>query len=297
MDVLDQALHSLRRELEDAVAKQTRAERDAFTSDLNQLLRRLRQYSSESEWVNTLVESASRFAGPLAAFEVRRDALHLRGQRQMQLPPDLIIPLASAPAFASCISAKDTLISLRVPSELGRELAENTNGGRARLIPVPNGDRVVAVLFAAEDERLDANALELIAGVASVVLERGGNASLHNQIAGAPPVENIARQAAPLPEWSDLDAKEQTLHLRAQRFSRVAVAEAQLARPEACAAGRTAGDLYLFLQTEIDRARDTYRKQFMVVPSMVDYLHLELVRVLAGGDETLMGAEYSGAMV
>ena len=75
------------------------------------------------------------------------------------------------------------------------------------------------------------------------------------------------------------------------------VAEAQLARPEACAAGRSAGDLYLFLQTEIDRARDSFRKQFMVVPSMVDYLHLELVRVLAEGDETLMGAEYSGAMV
>ena len=188
MDVLDQALHSLRRELEDAVAKQTRVARDVFTSDLNQLLRRLRQYSNENEWVNTLMESTSRFAGPLAAFEVRKDALHLRGQRQLQLPPDLIVPLPSAPAFANCISAKDTLLSLRVASEVGSELARNASGGRARLIPIPNGERIVAVLFAVEDERLDANALELIAGIASVVLERGGKANLQHEIASAPPI-------------------------------------------------------------------------------------------------------------
>ena len=297
MDVLDQAFNSLKRELEDAVGRQARAARDAFTSDLNQLMRRLRQYGSEGEWVNTLVESASRFAGRLAAFEVRKDVLYLRGQRQLQLPPDLAITLTSAPAFANCVSAKDTVISLCTPSEVGLELGADAGVGRARLIPVPNGDRVVAVLFAMDDAKLDPNALELLAGIASLVLERGGNASLHAQIAPAPPVEKIVRDAAPLPDWSDLSPKEQTLHLRAQRFSRVAVAEAQLARPEACAAGRRAGDLYLFLQTEIDRARDTYREQFMTIPSMVDYLHLELVRVLAEEDETLMGAEYSGAMV
>ncbi len=302
MDALEQAFDSLRRELGDAVVSQTRVARNVLTSDLNQSLRRLRQYGSESEWVNTLLESASRFAERLAVFEVRKDSLHLRGQRHMQLPPDLAIPLASAAAFAGCISAKDTLLSLCTVSEVGRELAAEVGVGRVRLIPVPNGDRVVAILFAPEDDKLDANGLELIAGIASIVLERGGNAGLHAQIASAPTVGDIAResstrQTVPWPDWSDLSATDQTLHLRAQRFSRVAVAEAQLARPEACAAGRTAGDLYLFLKVEIDRARDSYRKQFMTIPSMVDYLHLELVRVLAGGDETLMGAEYSGAMV
>ncbi len=301
MDGFEQAFDSLRRELENAVARQTRAARDIFTSDLNQLLRRLREYGSESEWVNTLLEGASRFAGRLAVFEVRKDALYLRGQRRMQLPPGLVISTASAPAFAGCISAKDTLLSLCTASEVGPELAGAGSLGRVRLIPVPNGDRVVAVLFAPEDDKLDANGLELIAGIASIVLERGGNASLHAQITSTPGAgsarESSASRTVPRPDWSDLSATDQTLHLRAQRFSRVAVAEAQLARPEACAAGRTAGDLYMFLKVEIDRARDSYRKQFMTVPSMVDYLHLEIVRALAGGDETLMGAEYSGAMV
>jgi hypothetical protein len=87
------------------------------------------------------------------------------------------------------------------------------------------------------------------------------------------------------------------LHIRAQRFARVSIAELQLARPEACRAGREQNDLYLFLKREIDKARENYRKQFMTVPSMVDYLHLELIQTAAQGDEHKLGADYPGRLI
>jgi hypothetical protein len=87
------------------------------------------------------------------------------------------------------------------------------------------------------------------------------------------------------------------LHVRAQRFARVKVAEMQLARPDACRAGLQQSNLYVFLRHEIDKARETYRKQFMTIPSMVDYLHLELVGTAVGNDEQKLGADYPGQLV
>jgi hypothetical protein len=71
----------------------------------------------------------------------------------------------------------------------------------------------------------------------------------------------------------------------------------QLSRPDACHAGRQQGNLYVFLRQEIDKARDTYRRQFMTIPSIGDYLHIELVRTAAGGDEQKLGADYPGQLV
>jgi len=87
------------------------------------------------------------------------------------------------------------------------------------------------------------------------------------------------------------------LHVRAQLFARGKTAEMQLSRPDACQAGRQQSNFYVFLKREIDSARDTYLKQFMAAPSMVDYLHLELVRTAAGGDEQKLGADYPGQLV
>ena len=100
-----------------------------------------------------------------------------------------------------------------------------------------------------------------------------------------------------LPSWADLSQPQRDLHIRAQRFSRVAVAEMQAAKPEACRAGREQGNLYVFLKNEIDKARINYRRQFMTIPYMVDYLHLELIRVAAEGDELKLGADYPGQLV
>jgi hypothetical protein len=279
---------------------------------LNQLVRRLRQYQTETEWVASILSGAAKFAPQFALFSLQDGQLRLRGQQNLHLSNDFSFPLASVAAFKSAAESKDPVIALRSPGEVGAALSTQGPQDRAHLFPITNGSRVSAILFAPDTGESDTQALELIAGLGSLVLERQANSSLHAQIAPAPRPEphpatapepvapnngrTEARTSA-LPAWADLDEQQRTLHIRAQRFSRVTIAEMQLFRPEACRAGREQANLYIFLKAELDKARDTYRKQFMTVPSMVDYLHLELVNTVAEGDEHKLGADYPGQLV
>ena len=307
MHALDQAWETIRREFDASCAQTARAARYQLTNELNQLLRRFRHYRNESEWISALLDGASRFAQQVAIFSLQNEVFRLRAQSKLDLPQNLEFPLSSAAAFASAVATRDPVVALRTASEVTQELAGTDANERAHLIPVMNGARAVAILFAADQEYMDLNALELIAGLASAVLERQSNAVLHARIAPLPAktesatavrTEAAAPAAKPaLATWADLGEEQRALHIRAQRFSRVAVAEMQLAKPEACRAGREQNNLYLFLQTEIDKARESYRKQFLTIPSMVDYLHLELVNTAAGGDEMKLGAEYPGQLV
>jgi hypothetical protein len=135
----------------------------------------------------------------------------------------------------------------------------------------------------------------------------------------APVVElvNIAPAPAPEPEaapepfpdadhqkkkpvslWETLSSEDQQIHLRAQRFARVQVAEMRLYEADAVQAGRRRGDLYDALRKPIEAARETYREQFFSrCESMVDYLHLELIRTLAHDDPDLCGKDYPGPLV
>ena len=320
MHVLDEALEAFKREFDRACAQAARAARCQLTNELNQSLRRLRHYQHEGEWVSTLLDVGSRFVRQIAVFSLNAGVVSLRGECNLGLPERLSFPLASAGAFASAVETRDPVVSLRTPAEVNEALSVASAQERAHVLPIVNDTRVVALLFAADQEYMDVNALELIAGIASLVLERRANVALHTQIAAPAASWEAARTAAEatsastpasspngaaalsstklgLPAWVDLTEEQRSLHIRAQRFSRVTVAEMQLSRPEACRQGREQASLYTMLRPEIDSARETYRKQFMTIPSMVDYLHLELVHTAAEGDELKLGAEYPGQLV
>ncbi|MBV9404813.1 MAG: hypothetical protein JO211_05680 [Acidobacteriaceae bacterium] len=322
MHVLDEAWETFKREYDAACTQAARAARCQLTNELNQSLRRLRQYHSESDWVSTLIDVGSRFVQQIALFSLNAGVVSLRGQHKLNLPERFSFPISSAGAFASAVETKDPVVSLRTPSEVTEALSLPSDEERAHVLPIVNENRVVALLFAADQEYMDVNALELLAGMASLVLERRGNVGLHTHIAAPARSQEPTRDAVEvredvtplvssngvsasarssakpeLPSWADLSEEQRTLHIQAQRFSRVTVAEMQLARPEACRSGREQANLYMFLKSEIDAARKTYRTQFMTIPSMVDYLHLELVRTAAEGDELKLGAEYPGQLV
>ncbi len=85
--------------------------------------------------------------------------------------------------------------------------------------------------------------------------------------------------------------------LRARRFARVKVAEMQLYAADRVTAGRAARHLYGALRPEIDEARAGFTGEFLTSSHrMPDYLHEELVRVLAQDDETLLGPDYPGPL-
>ena len=307
---LDPVFEALRREFDTGCESASANARTELLRTLNSHFRRFRSYQNENDWVQTTLDAAAPYANQVALFSLSHEMLLLRGQiPEDVLPAKCSFAVSAAAAFQSAIESKDPVTALRTASEVSALLSEGQPTVRAHLFPISNGERVSAVLFAS-DAGSDMNALELIAGIASSVLERKANAALHAQIsaavpgiAPAPEVKLIppapvllAAAKTQLPAWGDLPPDQRQLHIRAQRFARVAVAELQLARPEACKAGREQGDLYLFLKREIDKARENYRKQFMTVSSMVDYLHLELIQVAAQGDERLLGADYPGRL-
>lgn len=297
MHALESAWEAVKREFDAACSQSARAGRDQFAQQLNQLLRRLRQYQNESEWVAAVVDGASQFALHVAIFAYESGTFRLRGRANFDIPDDLTFPKGAAGAFSSAIDSKEPVIALRTAAEVTEMLSSPEVRDRAHLFPITNGPRAVAVLFAAGAESVNVDALELVAGLASIVLERQSNASLYPQIAVMPNSDKLEPARNSLSSWADLGEEQRRIHIRAQRFSRVAVAEMQLTRPEACRAGREQSDIYLFLKKEIDKARETYRKQFMTIPSMVDYLHLELIRTAAEGDESKLGADYPGQLV
>ena len=52
------------------------------------------------------------------------------------------------------------------------------------------------------------------------------------------------------------------------------------------------------LREQIDTARQQFQKSFLSKsPTMVDYLHLEILRSLAHDDDRLLGQNYPGPMV
>lgn len=298
MHALDPVWATIKDQFTAARFESAQAARAEVTNELNQCFRRLRQYQTEGEWISAILDTAASFVDPVALFTYEAGTLRLRGQRNLNLSETLTFSAADAAAFQNVISSKDTLVALRTPAEVGAGLSSPDLEERAHIVPILNGPRIVACLFAVGQGDLDLNALELIAGLASTVLERQSNASLHTQIAGQfvaaahePPA------STPLRSWANLNEDHRLLHVRAQRFARVMVAEMQLSRPDACHAGRQQGNLYVFLRQEIDKARATYRTQFMSIPSMIDYLHIELVRTAAECDEQKLGEEYPGQLV
>jgi hypothetical protein len=299
MHALDQAWLTIKREFDEASERVARTAARDITAQLNRVFRRLSAYQTEDEWIAIVSEGARRFASDVIVLEVQGTNVKMRAGQGADLQTGLF---AAAPALANAIDSKDPVVALRTAQEVGTELAGS--GGRVRIVPITNGERVAALLMTAETDETNAEGLELLAGLAAAVLNRRKNQDLLPQITPQVPqtavpaaVNSKAGTEKRLPDWADLSEAEQTLHLRAQRMARVAVAEMQLARPDACAGARQGGDVYLFLKPEIDRARDSFRKQFMTMPSMVDYLHLELLRVLADDDATKLGVDYPGPMV
>jgi vacuolar-type H+-ATPase subunit D/Vma8 len=297
---------------------------------LTQVTRRLRSFEDERHWSNTLVDGTRGFCGRAALFLIRDRKLYLETTRNFD-DADLAeeVPLDAAPAFVTAIETRDTLVALRSSSELSEPVAaylgeapEPANA-KCYLFPVVTRHQVAAVLYVDSGD-VDVDALELLVATAGAVLNAEpvgqpvrvtgvGRVTHVDQLVSILPLgdgqsetaelQTAAAQAVPsqkheILSWFSLSREDRELHLRAQRFARVKVAEIRLYQSENVKNGRAAHDLYTSLKVEIDSARDAFRSEFLnASDSMVDYLHLELVRTLANDDAAVLGQDYPGPMV
>lgn len=282
---------------------------------LNQIARRLRGFTDERQWSNTLVDSTRGFCGRAALFLVRDRKLYLETTRNFDdADLSVAVPLEDAPAFATAVETRDTLVVIRSSSELSGPIATYVGEGdpKVYLFPVV-ADQLVAkesvpAALLVDSGEVDVAALELLVAMAGAVLHTQPAAKLARTLPSAPPIDGLVT-IAPLPagplrekpeilSWFSLSREDKELHLRAQRFARVQVAEIRLYQSERVKKGRAAHDLYASLQAEIDAAREAFRCDFLnASETMVDYLHLELVRTLANDEAEDLGRNYPGPMV
>lgn len=268
------------------------------------------------------------------AERMRRPGSVEAGEAQVpeNLPP-LTFAVSDAAAFSTAVDSRDPVIAMSTPAEVSQALIAllaNEPEEKVYLFPLVVRGETAGVLYAARG--VQAPALELLAETAALCLEtltakpadvtEAPKAEpLRVATAAAPGASTVPERAAAAHpftiagslwkqpetdaasglkehrEWRGLSRDEQQKHLAAQRFARVQVAEMRLAHPEALRSGREQRDIYTALRESMDAAREKFRMQFMTVSStMVDYLHLEMVRSLAEDDANVLGPTYPGPL-
>jgi len=285
----------------EALFRQTRERgRRDFADQLNQAVRRMRQASTDEELLATLADAAASFAHGAALLRI--DGNVAKGERIRGTPEEraekfrsVEIPLESAKALAGAVESRDPVTTLTSVGEVSQELVQfagHATDGRAQIFPLVVKERVPALLYVWGD--VQGSPVELLTQVAGAVWS-----GFERPTPAAPELVQIAAPPArPATTWETLPAGEQQIHLRAQRFARVRVAEMRLFEADAVQAARSRRGLYDGLRKSIDEAREKFRRSFFEpCPSMVDYLHLELVRTLANDDPELLGTDYPGPMV
>ena len=272
--------------------------RRSHSESLNQALRRLRLATSEEKAFQLLSETCAPWAERSVILTFADNRADSAARRGISGGGEFTFELASAPAVASAIESRDPLVTIASGDQISPALALAFGGGgdndgydKAWLFPLVSHHAVFAMLAASGN--VDPAPVELLCEAASMRLE---------SLAGASPA--IASEARPVTgkdnglSWDDLSSDDQKLHLQAQRVARVRVAEMRLYDSDAVESGLASANLYSTLRTRIDAARREFLQLFLSKSTtMVDYIHLEILRSLAKDDVALLGTVYPGPMV
>jgi hypothetical protein len=267
--------------------------RRSLVEPLNQVLRRLRTTAGEHV-LDLAAEGCVPFAGQLVVLVFESNQARWAAGFGIETSEfdDGVLSFGTdaAPAIVAAVDSRDPVVALATDAEISPALAKAFGaapGDKAYLFPIVARHTVVAMLVASGVHT--SAPIELLCEAAGLRLEAIGS-----------PLSSQPPQPSPqLPRsWDDLNAGDRRLHLQAQRTARLRVAEMRLYHENEVRNGAAGGDLYGALKTEIDAARDQFRQTFLSKsPTMVDYLHLELLRNLAHDDDRLLGSHYPGPMV
>ena len=283
-------------------ARRSRAEQ------LNQALRRQRHAAGREQVLQFLLESCAPLVDKAVVLLFENNqarAIVMKGLPGGAEPAFAIpvFPISDAKAVVSAIESLDPVVALGSPEEISAVLANafRSEAGpaddyaKAYLFPLVARQNVVGVLIASGD--VDQAPVELLCEAAAMRIE-GLQHEVALQRVSAPGPDVTRRPSNGINSWHDLPLEEQTIHLQAQRMARVRVAEMRLDQEDALRTGTAVSDIYGALQTPIDTARRQFLQTFIArSPTMVDYLHLEILRTLANDDDRLLGTSYPGPMV
>ena len=305
-DAVSRAVDAERSQTSAEIARACEEARRLQSEILNQTLRRLRQGTSEEQILELLNEGCAACSERSVVLVFEHSQARSAAVRGVAAatPSEIVFHIAAAPAVVSAIESRDPIVALASDREISPPLARAFAGERdgaerekAYLFPVIARHSVVAMLIASG--AVSAPPVELLCEAAGMKLEALRPLPSQPEPPAAKTPELI--QLAPAPQrrpWDDLSPEDRQLHLKAQRTARVRVSEMRLYQDQALRQGTASGDIYSALRPRIDAARQEFLENFVAKsPTMVDYLHLEILRNLAQDDDRSLGPEYPGPMV
>jgi hypothetical protein len=307
-EVLDAALPKLRSEIVRRaveVVESLAPAPGASPSDLlNAAVAAIHESGSQADILRHLLEGEARFAGRVALFVVKGNAIS--GWQGIGFEDNDAIKTLSIQA-GSGLAGK--AIQARNPASGS---AQEFDAGFVRsmkapadtqclVLPLVVKDKVAAVIYAdagtVPGGALDSSGLQALTRFAAIWLElaalrkAGGTSATEEAAQPQPAVAMAASAPASVPAASGQEEDE--LHKKARRFAKLLVEEIKLYNQPRVEEGRQHKDLYDRLKVDIEKSRSTYDKRYAEsAVASADYFTQELIRILADNDASLMGASF-----
>jgi hypothetical protein len=305
-EVLDAALPRLRSEIVRRaveVVESLAPAPGASPSDLlNAAAAAIYESGSQADILRHLLEGEARFAGRVALFVVKGNAISgwqgigfedndaiksLSIQTGSGLVGKAI--LARNPAAGTAQDFDTVFVkSMKAPAD-----------GQCLVLPLVVKDKVAAMIYAdggtVPGGTLDSSGLQALTRFAAIWLElaalRKAGGSAPTEEAAQPAVAMAAAAPASVP--APAGSEEDELHKKARRFAKLLVEEIKLYNQPRVEEGRQHKDLYDRLKVDIEKSRSTYDKRYAEsAVASADYFTQELIRILADNDASLMGASF-----
>jgi hypothetical protein len=306
-EVLDAALPRLRSEIVRRaveVVESLAPSPGSSSSDLlNAATASIHDSGSQAEILRHLLEGEARFAGRVALFVVKGNAIN--GWQGIGFEDNDAIKSLNITSGSGLVGKA---IQARTPAKGSpqefdagfisamRSPAED----QCLVLPLVVKDKVAAVIYAdggtVQGGILDASGLQALTRFAAIWLElaalRKAGGSAVEDIPQPQPAATLATSVAasvPVAPGSEEDE----LHKKARRFAKLLVEEIKLYNQTRVEEGRQHKDLYSRLRVDIEKSRSTYDKRYAEsAVASADYFTQELIRILAENDASLMGAGF-----
>jgi len=307
-EVLDAALPRLRSEIVRRaveVVESLAPAPGASPSDLlNSAATAIHESGSQADILRHLLEGDARFAGRVALFVVKGNAIG--GWQGIGFEDNDAIKAFSIQTGSGLVGKA---VQARNPAagpaqEFDAGFVKSLKApadGQCLVLPLVVKDKVAAIIYAdagiVPGGMLDSSGLQALTRFAAIWLElaalrKAGGPSAAEDIPQPQPAATMAA-TAPVPASSTSGSEEDELHKKARRFAKLLVEEIKLYNQPRVEEGRQHKDLYERLKVDIEKSRSTYDKRYAEsAVASADYFTQELIRILADNDGSLMGAGF-----
>jgi hypothetical protein len=305
-EVLDAALPRLRAEIVRRaveVVESLAPAPGASPSDLlNAAAAAIHESGSQADILRHLLEGEARFAGRVALFVVKGNAIsgwQGIGFEDNDTVKTLSIQTGSG-LVGKAIQARNPAAGSAQEFDVGFvKLMKAPADGQCLVLPLVVKDKVAAMIYAdagtVPGGTVDSSGLQALTRFAAIWLEL---AALR-KAGGSAPTEEVAQPAVAMAASAAVSApaasgtEEDELHKKARRFAKLLVEEIKLYNQPRVEEGRQHKDLYDRLKVDIEKSRSTYDKRYAEsAVASADYFTQELIRILADNDASLMGASF-----